>query len=77
MKASSVSARTLQNILQLYEVCSGQAINFDKSPVMFSKNTSNGTIKEVLEELNISEEANTKKYLGLPVYVGRSRTKNF
>jgi hypothetical protein len=43
---------------------------------MFSKNTSNGTIKEVLEELNISEEAKIKKYLCLPVYVGRSK-KNF
>jgi ABC-type arginine transport system ATPase subunit len=54
-KASSASAKTLQNILQLYEVCSGQTINFDKSSVMFSKNTSNGRIKEVLEELSISE----------------------
>jgi hypothetical protein len=77
MKASSASARTLQNILHLYEVCSGQVINFDKSSVMFSRNTSNAKRKEVLEELKISAEARTEKYLGLPVYVGRSRTKTF
>jgi hypothetical protein len=44
---------------------------------MFSKNTSNGRIKEVLEELSISEEAKTKKFLCLLVYVGRSQTKTF
>jgi hypothetical protein len=75
IEATRASARTLQNILHLYEVCSGQTINFDKSPVMF--NTSNARKKEVLEELNISEEAKTEKYLGLPVYIGRSRTKTF
>jgi hypothetical protein len=44
---------------------------------MFSRNTSNAKRKEVLEELKISAEARTEKYLGLPVYVGRSRTKTF
>jgi hypothetical protein len=44
---------------------------------MFSRNTCNAKRNEVLEELNISEEAETDKYLGLTVYVGRSRTKTF
>jgi hypothetical protein len=30
IKATSESARTLQNVLQLYEMCSGKTINFDK-----------------------------------------------
>jgi hypothetical protein len=30
-----------------------------------------------LEELHIRAEARTEKYLGLPVYVGRSRSKTF
>jgi hypothetical protein len=77
IKATKDSARTLQNILQLYEVCSGQTINFDKSSVMFSRNTSHGRRQEVLVELNIRAEARTEKYLGLPVYVGRSKTKTF
>jgi hypothetical protein len=44
---------------------------------MFSSNTSKVKRREVLRELNISEEAKTEKYLGLPVYVGRSRSKTF
>jgi hypothetical protein len=77
IKASKESAKTLQNILQLYEVCSGQTINFDKSSVMFSRNTSKNMKNEVLRELKISEEAKTERYLGLPVYVGRCRSKIF
>jgi hypothetical protein len=39
MKATSESARSLQRMLHLYECCSGQTINYDKSSVMFSTNT--------------------------------------
>jgi hypothetical protein len=77
IKATSESARTLQHILQLYETCSGQTINFDKSSIMFSSNTRNERRSQVLHELNIRSEARTEKYLGLPVYVGRSRSQTF
>jgi hypothetical protein len=33
--------------------------------------------REILQKLNINEEDKTDKYLGLPVYVGRSRMKTF
>jgi hypothetical protein len=36
MKATRASARTLQKVLHLYEVCLGQTINFEKSSVMFT-----------------------------------------
>jgi hypothetical protein len=77
IKANSECARNLQHILQLYEGCSGQTINFDKSSVMFSKNTPFSKRHEVLTQLNIRAEARTERYLGLPVYIGRSRTKTF
>jgi hypothetical protein len=77
MKASSESARSLQSILYLYEGCSGQTINYDKSSAMFSRNTKIWCKQGVLRELNIRTEAYTKKYLGLPVYVGRSRAQTF
>jgi hypothetical protein len=44
---------------------------------MFSSNTRDRDKEHVLSELNIRAEARTEKYLGLPVYVGRSRTKTF
>lgn len=39
LKTNERSANHLQNVLNLYENCSGQTINEDKSSVMFSKNT--------------------------------------
>jgi hypothetical protein len=77
IKATRASAKSLQNVLHLYEVCSGQTINFDKSSIMFSENTREEMRTQVLRELNIGAEARTEKYLGLPVYVGRARTKTF
>jgi hypothetical protein len=44
---------------------------------MFSRNTKNWCKQGVLQELNINSEAYTEKYLGLPVYVGRSRSQTF
>jgi len=39
LKVDEMSASHLQNILSLYEVCSGQIINKEKSSIMFSRNT--------------------------------------
>jgi hypothetical protein len=77
IKANSESARSLQNILQLYEVCSGQTVNYEKSSVMFSENRRSRHRNQVLAALNISAQARTEKYLGLSVHVGRSRKKTF
>jgi hypothetical protein len=77
IKANKESAKSLQKVLQLYEICSGQTVNYAKSSVMFSANTREPQKQQVLQELNIRSEARTEKYLGLPVYVGRSRTQTF
>lgn len=76
-KVNERSAQCLQNVLNLYESCSGQIVNKDKSSIMFSKNTSQADRKMVMEILDISTEARNEKYLGLPVYMGRSRAKTF
>ena len=39
IRANGEDAAKLQGILDLYEECSGQMINKDKSAIMFSKNT--------------------------------------
>lgn len=77
LKINERSAHHLQNILGLYENCSGQTINKDKSSVMFSRNTNERDKSEVLSILNITTEARTEKYLGLPIYMGRSKSKTF
>jgi hypothetical protein len=65
LKANEWSANHLQNILSLYEDCSGQTINKDKSLAMFSKNTKNAEKSQVMSVLNISTEAYNEKCLGL------------
>jgi hypothetical protein len=61
----------------MYEECSGQMVNLEKSSVLFSANTQQEDRAKVKERLNITGEARNEKYLGLPVYMGRSKTKTF
>uniref|UniRef100_A0A453CB70 Reverse transcriptase domain-containing protein n=1 Tax=Aegilops tauschii subsp. strangulata TaxID=200361 RepID=A0A453CB70_AEGTS len=66
-----------QEALQLYEACSGQCINTEKSAIMFSPNTCDNDRTAVKAELGIHSEDWNEKYLGLPVHVGRSRKRAF
>lgn len=52
-------------------------INMEKSSIMFSKNTRSEGKELAMEDLQINVEAMNEKYLGLPVYMGRSRSKTF
>jgi len=55
------SATHLQNILSLYEDCSGQTINKEKSSVMFSKNTKSLEKNQFMASLGITTEALNEK----------------
>ncbi|GJN15194.1 hypothetical protein PR202_gb02088 [Eleusine coracana subsp. coracana] len=78
MKANEASAACLQSILDLYEGCSGQKINKEKSAVLFSKNTRGGGQREAIKQaLQVHSEMINEKYLGLPVFVGRSKKEAF
>jgi hypothetical protein len=77
LKIDDRSANSLQQILSLYEDCSGQAINKDKSSVMFSKNARRADKQRLMCDLEITKEAHNEKYLGMPVYMGRSKERTF
>ena len=78
IRANKENALHLQGILHLYELCSGQIINKDKSTVLFSKNTSNQHKEEVMHELQITKETMNEKYLGLPSSLcGKVENKSF
>ena len=77
LKVDEWSATHLQNILSLYEDCSGQTINKDKSSVMFSKNTKSFEKNQFMASLGITTVAQNEKYLGLPMYMGRSKKRTF
>ena len=71
------SANHLQDILSLYENCSGQTINKDKSSIMFSQNAKTVDKEQMMTALDIRVEARNDKYLGLLVYMGKSKEKTF
>jgi hypothetical protein len=77
MKANVMNARELQHILALYEGQSGQMINKEKSTAMFSKGTKNGVKQAVLSVLGIPRESRNERYLGLPVHLGASKSREF
>uniref|UniRef100_A0A8I6XYS4 Reverse transcriptase domain-containing protein n=1 Tax=Hordeum vulgare subsp. vulgare TaxID=112509 RepID=A0A8I6XYS4_HORVV len=77
LRAQQQEATALHNILQLYEACSGQCINTEKSAIMFSPNTQDQDRISVKGALAIQSEDWNDKYLGLPVHVGRSRKQAF
>jgi hypothetical protein len=77
LKVSEESSLHLRNILNLYEVCSGQTINVDKSSIVFSMNTPRRSRDQMMVALGVCCEGRNGKYLGLPVYVGKSRSKTF
>ena len=76
-KVERRESERVKNVLQLYEKCSGQVINFEKSAILFSGNTRLGVKEEIQELFGVQETTNFEKYLGLPTMVGRNRKKSF
>ena len=77
IEAEESNAAEVQHILDVYEKCSSQVINRDKSSVVFSKNTKQTNRERVKTLLNIKKEGHSGKYLGLPVYIVQSEKKAF
>ena len=76
-KAKRKEVSLLMEILELYEVASGQKINTEKSSVTFSHNTSLETRNEVLGILGPMQDPRQGKYLGLPLVIGKSKNQVF
>ena len=76
-KATISEAQCLKDILYSYEQASGQAINFIKSAISFSANTSQESISSIIACLGVSEAIGSGKYMGLPSMVGRSKKAIF
>ncbi|XP_031095051.1 uncharacterized protein LOC115999336 [Ipomoea triloba] len=76
-KASTQEAGAIKHCLDVYESMSGQAVNYHKSSICFSRNTSEGVRDEVAGMLGVAQAPNFGKYLGLPNFVGRNRRAAF
>ncbi|OMO54692.1 reverse transcriptase [Corchorus capsularis] len=58
-----------------FEKASGQQINIDKSAIMFSYNTTSGLRDSIMQRLGVEKIMENDRYLGLPIMIGRSRTR--
>ena len=77
LKANEENAAHLRHVLQIYEICSGQKINKEKSSIVFSRNTKAQDRRKFMQALDLSQESMNAKYLGLPVYMWKSKTSLF
>lgn len=67
----------MKRIMNRHESISGQKVNYEKSAITFSPNTSEGCRKEVCDQLGVKEQQNPKRYLGMPMMVGRNKNAIF
>ncbi|XP_019159672.1 PREDICTED: uncharacterized protein LOC109156273 [Ipomoea nil] len=76
-KANVQEAEVIKHCLSVYEEMSGQAVNYHKSSICYSKNTRDDDREEVANILGVVQAPNFGKYLGLPSFVGRNRKAAF
>ncbi|XP_022772479.1 uncharacterized protein LOC111315160 [Durio zibethinus] len=75
--ANRSESERVKHVLQRYEDSSGQTINFDKSALYFSSNTTETQQEEIKEAFGVQITSKPEKYLGLPSMVGRDRKRAF
>lgn len=61
----------MKRILNRYEEISGQLVNYTKSTVVFSPNTTAVDRNKVCDQLGVRVISKPEKYLGMPMMVGR------
>jgi len=76
-QATPAEVSCLKDILMCYENASGQALNFNKSAIAFSRNTPPDIINGISTCLGVTSNIGSKKYLGLPSMVGRNKKSIF
>ena len=75
-RVSVNEAKRVKHILHLYELKSGQQVNFAKSSIIFSKGVPKNYHDKILITMDMKEVHFHEKYLGLPTHVGRAKIKD-
>jgi hypothetical protein len=76
-KATSSQANSLKVVLDQFCTWSGQAINPFKSSIHFSRNTDSSVIHNICGILPFKRALSSAKYLGLPLFFGKSKSADF
>lgn len=75
--ASLEACSQIQFILQTYVFASSQQVNLAKGIVCFSQNLAFDAQQELAGLLGVDIVSHHEKYLGLPTYVEKAKTKTF
>ena len=76
-RAEERKCRAMHRILTEDERESGEAINFQKSSIFFSRNVSPNSRYLVTSIMGVQSHLNTSRYLGLPSLIGKSKREVF
>ena len=76
-RVTQAEAVHLKRCLDDYAFALGQLINYQKSIIAFSKNTSSTDATLVSQVLNVSLTRENCCYLSLPSWLGRNKTETF
>ncbi|XP_042952124.1 uncharacterized protein LOC122289210 [Carya illinoinensis] len=76
-KANPLEWARLSHLLDTYELASGQRLNKEKTSILFSRNTKDEARDLITQMAGVQSSLPYGKYLGLPVEIGRSKTKAF
>lgn len=76
-EATRRGAQVFKNILHEYRLCSGKRVNFDKSTVLFSKNTMDEDRQIVVNLFGARSSSKPERYLSLSNMVGRRKKEAF
>jgi hypothetical protein len=77
LEESQDNMEALKDILIKYEAALGQCVNLQKSSIFFGKGCHEETKVELKNVLGVNSEALSKRYIGLPTLVGRSKEGTF
>ncbi|XP_060974717.1 uncharacterized protein LOC115696753 [Cannabis sativa] len=72
-RANEREASNVIRLSKMFEEASGQIVNFNKSSIFYSSNTSIVTKQRIGHLMHIKEADGTSLYLGLPSLVGRNK----
>lgn len=76
-KAKESELLALKNILEIYELASGESINFSKSAILFSTKIDKDRCDYLSNILGVKKVDDFGKYLGVPSVFSKNRSKDF
>uniref|UniRef100_A0A803QHY3 Reverse transcriptase domain-containing protein n=1 Tax=Cannabis sativa TaxID=3483 RepID=A0A803QHY3_CANSA len=74
---NNVNNNAIKDILATYNKATGQTVNFAKSSILFSPNTSSNDEQNFLTSLQMSDKPLIDKHLGVPQCLSRSKKSSF